>query len=127
MRSDARHDTTLLVGSVLLVLICTALLGSTVSRGFAESNDVNLSLDAVRKRIEEKGYSWTADHTSLSHLSPNELRDRMGTRLPENYEELLRQVRSRTPFLPKLDLYIVSFFSSPFSKKTLHDRKCPIF
>jgi hypothetical protein len=63
-----------------------------------------LSLEDVRKRIQEKGYAWTAGRTSLSELSPEELAGRMGTLIPDNYDDTLSGIRGRSPVLPAFDL-----------------------
>lgn len=90
----------LLVAISLTMLFPPPVAPSSLDR----SDGADVKLEEVRRLIEQRGYSWKAGHTSLSRLSPEELRDLMATKLPENYDRILREIRSRPPTFPKLDL-----------------------
>jgi hypothetical protein len=86
------------------ILVGFLLLLSAVDPLFAENDSALTELEEVKRRIEDKGYSWTAGPTSLSRLSHDQLQSLMGTRLPDDYDQILERIRSRPPAYPPLDL-----------------------
>ena len=95
--------------AISVVLFCATLvppLASPVHSGSDSGNppDEPITLEDVRRHIDEKGYSWSAGETSLSELRPHEFARRMGTRLPDDYDEILEHIRTRAPALPEMDL-----------------------
>jgi hypothetical protein len=84
------------VFSFMIVFLAGQVLASGDSR--------EARLEEVRKYIGENSYSWVADHTSVSDMSPEEFHGLLGLRVPEDYEDILREVRSKPPAYPLIDL-----------------------
>ncbi len=82
-----------------LVVVATGALGDDL-----KLDERQARLERVREEIRQNGYSWTADHTPISDLSREEFHELLGLRLPEDYDEILEQVRSKPPAYAPLDL-----------------------
>lgn len=110
----------LLIPVIMSIVACPARGGKAASNTSYET----LTLGEVRDLIEQKGYSWRAGRTSLSDLPPEEFTRRMGLRLPQNYDEILRRVRSRPPLLPALDLPSRFDWSDSISMPPIREQLC---
>jgi hypothetical protein len=126
----SNHSCRLTLSQVLpAVLLCVVLIQPVAYTAHAESEDVNpadktLTLEGVRTQIAERGYSWTAGNTSLSQLPPEELARRMGTRLPDDYDDTLKRIRSRPPTLLLLDLPANYDWSDSISMPPIREQLC---
>ena len=87
------------VCSLLLVLL-VALAGAASG----EAYDRQATLEEVRREIAENGYSWEADHTEISDLTPVERQSLLGLIVPDDYEQKLGQVRSRPLLKAPMDM-----------------------
>jgi hypothetical protein len=84
-------------GLLPAVLIATVVVG-------ASQQLQRVGLEEVTANIEANGYSWTAGHTPISDLSPEEFDALLGLRVPDDYEERLADVRRKPPAYAPLDL-----------------------
>jgi C1A family cysteine protease len=71
-------------------VFCIVALG-LISSAFAldrQPDEAELRMiEQIRKSIDEKGYSWEAGPTSVSHLSEEEFRQLLGLRIPRDFEK----------------------------------------
>ncbi|MFH1313816.1 MAG: C1 family peptidase [Candidatus Eisenbacteria bacterium] len=75
--------------STATAVFCIALLGFTLSALAVDREPTRAELDrieATRRMIDEKGYTWKAGVTSVSHLAPEEFQKILGLRLPPDFE-----------------------------------------
>jgi C1A family cysteine protease len=79
------------VGTVLIIVIVAGLAGLAAG----EVDRRQAELEQVRKSVEENGYSWVAGHTEISDLPGEERQKLLGLRVPEHYEDILRDLRNR--------------------------------
>jgi C1A family cysteine protease len=84
----------------LLAAIWALVIAGQAWAGAAEMP----TLEEVRQRIADNGYSWIADHTSVSGLSAEELQSLLGARVPEDYPARLAEIRKRAPAYSPLTL-----------------------
>lgn len=93
------RSSSLLSGSLVLsgLLIVSILSLAGAGKVAAADPARDAKLEEVRKYIEENGYSWTAGHTQISDLPPEEAQKLLGTRLPEDYYDRLEQIRAKEP------------------------------
>ncbi len=68
-------------------MLALAILAGSVGAGLADETR-ELTLSEVQRRIRERGYSWTAGHTSVSDLSAAARRDLAGLVMPLDAEHL---------------------------------------
>jgi len=88
-----------MIAFVVVLVVSTCAVAGTLNMDERQAR-----LEQVRSEIEAKGYSWVADHTPISDLPPEEFQKLLGLKLPENYDEILEQVRSKAPTYSTLDL-----------------------
>jgi C1A family cysteine protease len=78
---------------VFFVLLGFALSALAIAR---EPTQAELDrIDETRRMIREKGYSWEAGVTSVSHLAPEEFEKLLGLRLPPDFEARKRDAANR--------------------------------
>jgi len=53
-------------------------------------------IEAIRSRIALQGLGWTAGHTSVSALTAEELRTRLGVVIPDGYVDAIRAAKDNT-------------------------------
>ncbi len=86
------------------VAICLTFSSFVFASSQPSLSERDARLEEVRSYIEEHGYSWVADHTPISDLPEEEFQRLLGLRLPENYEDILKEIQSKPPAYPLLDL-----------------------
>lgn len=74
------------IGVVLTYLIVMAWLQGASHAGLTPEAE-QAKIDRINVNIEEKGYSWTAGHTSVSGLTDEEFGRLLGLRLPPDFDE----------------------------------------
>lgn len=129
MQRRGRAIRSTLYQAVSVVLFSVASIQPVASPVRAEGDsgdpaDGTVTLEEVRTRIDEKGYSWSAGRTSLSELSPEEFARRMGTRLPDDYGEILERIRKGPPALPRFDLPSRFDWSDSISMPPIREQLC---
>ncbi len=81
MRGTNRPTSVLITALLVLVAMALPLIS------FAEVNrevspEEQARIDAINDRITEMGYDWVAGPTNVSHLSPEQKRNRLGGEIP---------------------------------------------
>jgi hypothetical protein len=84
------------------------------------------TVEEVRSHIEEHGYRWTAGYTPLSDLSLEEFRRLCGgpVQFPQDYETRLREIQSRPPAYPLLDLPSRFDWADSAAVSPVRDQEC---
>ena len=80
--------------SAATLVVCLALSGLTFSTlaGAREPSLEELDrIEATRRMIEDRGYTWEAGVTSVSHLAPEEFSKLLGLRLPPDLQTRKRE------------------------------------
>jgi len=80
------------VGIALLIVMVAGVTGLEAG----EASRRQAELEEVQRSIEENGYSWVAGHTEISDLPEEERQNLLGLKVPEHYEQILEEIRSRT-------------------------------
>ena len=92
------------VGYRVVIAVFLSLVVLVAANVSADVNEREARLEEVRRHIEENAYSWTADHTEISDLPPEEAEKLLGLRVPEYYEEILEELRQRGILRSPMDL-----------------------
>jgi hypothetical protein len=89
-----------------VLVVCSLFILLAGSYGLASDAVAieKVSLQEVREDIASKGYTWTADHTSVSGLPEEDLQQLLGLRVPDSYYERLEQIRMDGQAPAPLDL-----------------------
>jgi C1A family cysteine protease len=74
------------------VLACLLVL-APVARATLTPEEEAAELSALRSRIATQGLTWSAAHTSVSALTPEELRTRLGVVIPEGFVDAARAAK----------------------------------
>jgi hypothetical protein len=86
--------TALVVRAVAFALLLGAF--APTARATLTPGEENARIDAIRNRIDAQGLAWTAGHTSVSGLSLEELRTRLGLTIPDGYIDAIRAAKDNT-------------------------------
>lgn len=78
----------------LLALALVMLVPLAHASLTAEEEDTRI--EAIRSRIDAQGLGWTAGHTSVSALTAEELRTRLGLVIPDDYIDAIRAAKDNT-------------------------------
>jgi hypothetical protein len=79
-------------------VLCFALLGLALPALAADREPTQRELDSIeatRRMIEDKGYTWEAGVTSVSHLAPEDFEKLLGLRLPPDFDARKREAADR--------------------------------
>jgi hypothetical protein len=90
-RAPDPRDGRKLLFAALLLLSGSVLAAS--ARATLTPEEEQARIDALRRRIDLQGLSWTAGRTSVSALTAEEMRSRLGLVLPEGYLDPARAAK----------------------------------
>lgn len=77
------------------VFLLIVFVAGSAGPAFGDVAGRQAGLEDVRGYIAENGYSWVADHTAISDLPPEDRQSLLGLRVPEDYEDILQEIRNR--------------------------------
>ena len=89
-----------LIRTVVVIVVMAGLAGTAI----AGTDWRQAELEEIQMEIEENGYSWVAGHTAISDLPEEDRQNLLGLRVPEHYDEMLEEIRTRPLFEAPLDL-----------------------
>lgn len=88
------------ISAFFIILLGTALSGLALDR---QPTQAELDrIEEIQRTNREKGYTWEAGVTSVSHLSQEEFGRLLGLRLPPDFEERKRRARQDGRFIEVL-------------------------
>lgn len=82
------------LGIFFLALVLAAI--APAAHAGLTPDEENARIEAIRSRIDAQGLGWTAGHTSVSALTDEELRTRLGVIIPDGYVDAARAAKDNT-------------------------------